>query len=63
MFCYYKAEKMLKSLDFDEYSNYPHMKAWMDKIEALDYYDECNSGKIDKVKEKYQALIKERQKQ
>ncbi|CAK8694006.1 unnamed protein product [Clavelina lepadiformis] len=55
--------RFLDMLDFDEYSNYPHMKAWMDKIEALDYYDECNNGKIDKVKEKYQALIKERQKQ
>ena len=43
---------------FNDFAKYPKTVAWMEKMKALPYYDECNKEAINSFKQLYQGALK-----
>jgi len=43
---------------FDEFDKYPKTAAWLKKMKALPYFDECNKKDLDSFRQLYQDALK-----
>jgi len=49
---------MLDLPGFTEYENYPKTVAWLNRMKALPYFEECNREGIDSFKGMYVEAVK-----
>jgi len=49
---------MLNLPGFTEYENYPKTVAWLNRMKALPYYEECNKEGLESFKILYDEAVK-----
>ena len=49
---------VLELCQFNNFSGFPHLKNWMEKMKKLPYYEECVAGPSREVTALYQEKLK-----